>query len=360
MKYVLSPLLLLLIYCGSAPTSATKEIEVSFDNKNVYYEGRVAKNKDIGAAEIYWPGSSVSLQFEGMSISAILDDEKGENYFTVVVDGLETSVLHLSKGKKQYVLADSLAKGKHIVELHKRNDWGYGKTLFYGYEVAGDKTFPLETKKMFIELYGDSITVGYANEVTSGKDRSTGDVTNNYSAYGAVTARNLNAEYSCIAHSGIGIMVSWHDLIMSEEYDRFDPSDATIRWDFTKKQPDVVVINLFQNDSWLIKMKNNNQFKKRFGTVAPTKEQLIINYVTFVKTIRSKYANAKIICMLGNMDITRQGSVWPGYVKEAVAEIDDVNIYSVFVPYKNSTGHPKVNEQKIIANKLTAFIQSVN
>jgi hypothetical protein len=359
MKYLLSPLLLFLIFGGIVPSGAVTEIEVSFDNSNVYYEGRIVKNKEIGAAEIYWPGSSVSLQFKGKAISAILEDQKGENYFTVVVDGEEDSVLHLSKGKNKYVLADSLASGKHIVELHKRNDWGYGKTMFYGYEVAGNTTFPMGAKKMFIELYGDSITVGYGNEDTTGKDRSTGDVSNNYHAYGAVTARNLHAEYSCIAHSGIGIMVSWHSCIMPDEYSRFDPSDKNSQWDFSSKEPDVVVINLFQNDFWIVNNPKNDQFKRRFGSVAPSKEQTIESYVAFVKTIRSKYANAKIVCMLGNMDITKQGSIWPGYVKEAVARISDAKIYTLFVSYKDSPGYLNVNEQKMIADTLTAFIRAI-
>jgi len=359
MKYLFSLSFLFLTFCGALTTNSDKEIKVAFDREEVYYEGRIAKNKEIGASVIHWPGSSVSLQFEGKAISAILEDQNGENYFTVVVDGEQTSVLHLSKGKKEYVLADSLSLGKHIVALHKRNDWGYGKTLFYGFEVTGAKIFAIEAKKMCIEFYGDSITVGYGNEDTTGEDKSTGDVTNNYKAYGAVTARNLDAEYSCIAHSGIGIMVSWHNLIMPEEYYRFDPNEETSQWDFSSKEPDIVVINLFQNDSWLVKKPKNDQFIRRFGLLAPTKEQTIESYASFVKTIRSKYTNAKIVCMLGNMDITENSSKWPNYVKEAVARIGDAKIYTIFAPYKESPGHPKVDEQKRIADTLTAFIKSI-
>lgn len=359
MKHLLSPLLLFLTFCSSVPSSSVKVIEVSYNNRDVYYEGRIATNNKIGAADIYWPGSSVSIQFNGESVSAFLEDEKGENYFTVVVDGVEDSVLHLSKGKKEYILADSLVAGKHLVELHKRNDWAFGKTLFYGYEIEGSKLLPIEKKSKFIEFYGDSITVGYGNEDTTGEDKSTGDVSNNYRAYGAVTARNLGAEYSCIAHSGIGIMVSWHDLIMPEEFYRFDPTDMNSQWDFGSKQPDIVVVNLFQNDSWIVKLSNNDQFIKRFGDTAPTPEYTIKAYVNFVETLRGKYKDAKIVCMLGNMDITEQGSEWPGYVKKAVANIGDENIHTVFVPYKDTPGHPKVSEQAMIAEKLTAFIKSI-
>ena len=146
---------------------------------------------------------------------------------------------------------------------------------------------------------------------------------------------------------------------MPEEYYRLDPNDADSQWDFDSKQPDIVVINLFQNDSWLVKLPENGQFKRRFGAVAPTKEETIESYVSFVKTIRSKYTNAKIICMLGNMDITKQGSPWVGYVEEAVIQLNDSKIHTLFVPYKDSPGHPKVNEQKVLAEKLTAFIKSL-
>jgi len=146
---------------------------------------------------------------------------------------------------------------------------------------------------------------------------------------------------------------------MPEEYYRFNPNDSNSKWDFTKKEPDIVVVNLFQNDSWLVNQPNNEQYKRRFGTMAPTKQQTIESYVSFLKTIRSKYANAKIICMLGNMDITKQNSVWPDYVNKAVTKIDDSKIYTLFVPYKNTPGHPKVNEQQLIAEKLTAFIKSI-
>lgn len=359
MKYLFTPLFLLLIRCASVTSDTVESILVDFDDKKVYYEGRVQQNEKIGATEIYWPGSSVSLKFEGTTISAVLDDEKGENYFTVVVDGKQTSVLDLKKGKNEYLLAKNLPLGMHQVEIHKRNDWGFGKTMFYSYKVLGKKTFEIETKKMFIELYGDSVSVGYGNEDKTGQDRSTGDVTNNYLAYGAVTARNLNAEYACIAHSGIGIMVSWHDLIMPEEFDRWNPFDETSKWDFSsKKQPDVVVVNLFQNDSWLVKRNEHPEFIKRFGKEAPDHDFIIESYVSFLKSIREKYKDTKIICVLGNMDVTKKGSEWPGYVWEAVSKMRDRKIYKLFVPYKGTKGHPSVKEQAVIADRLTTFIKT--
>ncbi len=60
--------------------------------------------------------------------------------------------------------------------------------------------------------------------------------------------------------------------------------------------------------------------------------------------------------MLGNMDITSEGSAWPGYVTEAVQQLNDKNMYTLFVPFKNTQGHPKTTEQKVLADSLIAFI----
>ncbi|MCP5064550.1 MAG: hypothetical protein GY936_19105 [Ignavibacteriae bacterium] len=172
-----------------------------------------------------------------------------------------------------------------------------------------------------------------------------------------MTARHFDANCNCIVRSGIGITVSWFPMIMDELYYRLDPSDENSLWDFSNYEPDIVVINLFQNDSWLVNMPDHEEFKNRFITKAPTKEIIINSYRNFVRTIKSKYSNAKIICMLGNMDITREGSIWPSYVEEAVLELKDASIFTLFIPYKNSDGHPKIEERKIMANGLIQFIE---
>jgi len=357
MKSYLLVLVTGLILCSPLHSIESEQLHIPYNHPHVYYEGRIGENGEQGAAEIYWPGSFVSLKFNGTSLNASLEDQHGENYFNVIVDGIHVAVLFLSGEKKEYVLARNLPEGVHTLELHKRNDWTYGWTRFYGFEVTGSYTLPAESKELFIEFYGNSITTGYGNEDFTGEDKPTGDVTNNYKAYGSITARKLGAEYSCISHSGIGILVSWHDLIMSEEYDRLNPADSISRWDFSSKQPDVVVINLFQNDSWLTEMPGYEQFKIRFGETAPTESQIVNAYVDFLNTIRGHYPESEIICLLGNMDITRAGSPWPGYVTRAVEKFDG-DVHTLFVPYKNSPGHPKEDEQKIIADALTDYILS--
>ena len=161
-----------------------------------------------------------------------------------------------------------------------------------------------------IEFYRNSITVGSAiedREGNSGKDGST----NNYLSYGALTARHFDAWYSCIARSGIGLMVSWSSPIMPEIYYRLNPFDKESIWDFSKASPDNVV-NLLQNDCALMSMPDYDQFKIRFGKTAPTEDFIITSYKKFISLLRKHYPEAHIICSLGSMEATKPGSPWPG------------------------------------------------
>ena len=335
--------------------SAQKK-EISFNNPKIQYEGRV-DFKD-SAACINWSGSSISLKFKGAEISAILKDADTANYYNVILDGKVISKIQLDTIKKNYLLASGLNKGKHKIELFKRTEWGKGQTFFYGFETNENATILSKSKpkKKKMEFYGDSITCGYGNEVINGNDSGTGHFENNYLTYGAITARNFDAQFSCIATSGIGIMVSWFPTIMPDIYDLTDPHDKNTKWDFNKYTPDVVVINLFQNDSWIVNQPKNEQFKSRFGSEKPKENFIIQSYENFVKTIRTKYPKASIVCVLGNMDATKEGSKWPIYIVKAVENLNDKKIYTHFFEYKNTSGHPKISEQKAMADSLIAFI----
>lgn len=327
------------------------------NDKRITYEGRVNINKD--SAELIWSGTSIKINFKGTGISGQFKDSDTSNYYSVMVDNDNIYKIHFSIGKNKYLLASHLSYCKHSLQLFKRTEWDMGKTWFYGFELEGESKLLKASNlpKRRIEFYGNSITCGYAIE-DSVSDRPFGYYENNYNSYAAITARYFHAQYSCISKSGIGIMLSWFPLIMQEMYDRLDPTDSKSKWDFEKFTPDIVVINLFQNDSWLIDMPENEQFKNRFGTNRPDEAAIIQAYKKFVGCIRNKYPMAQIICMLGNMDITRKGSPWMGYVQKAVLQINDNKIVTFFVPFKETEGHPKIIEQKELADKLIQFIQN--
>ncbi len=351
-KYLVLSVLLYAVY-----SCQPVETDINFDHKQLTYEGRILYADT--AAVLSWPGTSVSMQFEGTGVSAMLQDLDTANYYNVILDGEVISKIHTDTLKQAYVLASGLEKGKHTIQVFKRTEWDKGKTLFYGFEIEeGGQLLPApKPKKRKIEFYGNSITCGYGNEDYSEQDRWFGYFQNNYQTYGAITARHFNAQYHCIGKSGIGVTVSWFPMIMSEMYNRLDATDSTSVWDFNQYTPDVVVVNLFQNDSWIVTRPDNEQFINRFGDTAPDEAAIVSAYKEFISALRSQYPKAAIICALGNMDATREGSAWPGYVTSAAEQMNDSNVFTYFFPFKNTGGHPKVEEQQAMADALIAFIE---
>ena len=356
--YNLRRFFLAIVLCNLYLLADAQTRFVPFNDAGIQYQGRIVMDKD--AAELSWSGTTVTLCFRGTNLSAILKDADTADYYNVIIDDKPILKIHTDTTRKKYLLASGLTNTKHKATLFKRTEWALGKTRFYGFETSSATEVlpppPLPERK--IEFYGNSITCGYGMEDSSGNDSGQGYFENNYLSYAAITARHFNAQYSCIARSGIGVMLSWFPLIMPEMYDRLDATDSTSKWDFDQYTPDIVVINLFQNDSWLIKMPQHAEFKHRFGTTAPGESFIVESYENFVKTIRSKYPGAYIICVLGNMDATKQGVPWPGYVQKAVGNINDPKIFTHFFEYKNTGGHPKIDEQQKMADSLIGFIES--
>ena len=336
--------------------SGRSQTIINSNDKHIHYMGRIQFTQ--GAAELVWSGSSAAINFNGTGVKAVLKDQSGTNYLKIIVDGQVMPDIPLDTAKHLYTLASNLPAGKHRLELFKRTEWVFGKTWLYYFQLDSRTRIaampPMRKHKM--EFYGNSITCGYAVLDTTGQDQGTAPYEDNYLSYAAITARHFDAEYSCIARSGIGVMVSWFPQIMPEMYDLLDASDENSHWDFTKYTPKVVVINLFQNDSWLVAQPQNPEFKHRFDTIAPTDEQIVAAYQNFVASIRAMYPKAYIICALGSMDATREGSHWPGFIVEAVKNMRDKKITTHFFPFKNTPGHPSKSEQQAMADDLISYI----
>lgn len=331
---------------------------ISAADAKIQYTGRIDFSQPT-APKISWPGSSIAANFTGSYLAVTLDDQWGKNYFNVFIDDdfAHPTIIQLEKGEKKYVIATKLSNGEHKFLLTKRTEGEEGATQFKGVELADKAALlnPPARLKRKIEFFGDSITSGMGNEsADDGPDHLLKDK-NNFMAYDAITARNLQAELHVTAQSGIGILVSWFPFIMPQFYDQLSAvGNNDSLWNFSSWTPDVVVINLFQNDAWLIDREH------RMNPV-PTDEQRVQAYSDFVKTIRGKYPGAFIVCALGSMDAAKAGSKWPGYIMTAVARIMTDNpqekIDTILFDFTGYGGHPRVKQHIANAEKLTAFIR---
>jgi len=327
------------------------------DHKHLQYTGRIDNGYARGPT-LSFAGTQIAGRFTGTSLAIVLDDERGQNFYNVFLDG-ETErpiILQADKGTKTYVVANGLAPGEHTFRIFKRTEGAEGPTVFKGLELddKADLLPPPARPSRRIEFFGDSITSGMGNEAPDdGRDDLAKDK-NAYMSYASITARALKAEAHITSQSGIGVMISWFPFTMPDFYDQSNAvGDNDSKWDFSKWTPDVVVINLMQNDSWLIGRDHKLQPE-------PDDAQRVAAYQRFVARIRSLYPKAYIVCALGSMDATREGSPWPGYVKSAVvslARAGDKRIDTIFFPFTGYGAHPRVKQHQANAEMLTAFIR---
>ena len=341
-----------------APSPALAARDIAPDHKHLQYTGRIDNSYARGPT-LSFAGTSIGGRFSGTSLAIVLDDERGQNFYNVFIDGDEARpiILQADKGLKTYVVANGLAPGEHSFLLFKRTEGAEGSTVFKGLALddKAELLAPPPRPGRRIEFFGDSITSGMGNEAPDdGRDDLAKDK-NAYMSYASITARALKAEAHITSQSGIGVMISWFPFTMPDFYDQLSAvGNNDSRWDFGSWTPDVVVVNLLQNDSWLIGRDHRLQPE-------PGEAQRIAAYRKFVARVRQLYPKAYIVCALGSMDAIRPGSPWPGYVTTAVEQLrkeGDARIDSVFFPYTGYGQHPRVKQHQANAARLTAFIRN--
>jgi hypothetical protein len=350
-KYTRMQIFILSLFCYSIPQVFA--ITIDADHPFFQYSGRIDFS-DAKHPVLFWPGTSIRTIFEGSSLSILLDDQNGQSYYNVFVDEdfENPHIITCEKGVQRYSISSELADTAHDLLIFRRTEASTGPTKFSGIELGENKTLlkPPDRPKRKLLFYGNSITCGMGNEAADNADDDNMAEENNYLAYGAIAARKLDAEYVCIAKSGIGILISWFDMVMPEYYYRLDPEDPNSRWDFSRYRPDVVIINLFQNDSWLIGNLNP----------VPDATAIIDAYLKFIREIRDHHPGAFIVCSLGNMDATKPGSPWPGYIEKAVERLKnengDIDIDTYFFEFKNWWKHPRVRHHQEMGEGLADFI----
>ncbi len=346
---------LIAVNIGCSSYSSPEYTNIKPSDENIRYTGRIDFS-DPDSPVIYCPGTSISANFNGSSLKIAMEDSLGGGHYNIIIDGRDDDpfILFCKPGDTVYSIVTGLENTTHSVQVFRRTEAVYGPTRFRGFILDPGKSLgdmPVQ-KKRLIEFYGNSITCGMGNEApVDGRDNKT-EEENNYLAYGAITARNLDAEYVCIAKSGIGIMISWFDFVMPDYYNRLHPLNPASRWDFSKWTPDAVIVNLFQNDSWLM---------DRLDPI-PDDVDRINAYTGFIRTLRTEYPDTPIVCVLGTMDAIKPGSVWPGYIELAVEKMreqyNDKNVFSYIFEYQNFDKHPRVRHHMKMADELTKFIKN--
>ena len=318
-------------------------------NSLIQYYGRI-QNSESGLPRFWSPGVYIKSSFDGNTCSFILNDEvlydNVHNYIELVIDGKQFRFQ--TRFKANLVTIHGLQKTTHTITICKDTESGNGYLEFAG--IICKKLLSLPPKpKLKMEFIGNSITCGFgadASQIACGKGQWY-DQHNAYMSYGPLTARALNAQWHISAVSGIGMIHSCCNMkiLMPQVFDKINMAGDSLLWTFNQYIPDIVTICLGQNDG----IQDSTTFCNA--------------YVDFVKTVRSKYADAKIILLTSPMADTKLRAALKNYLGSIVDYFHkngDTKLYD-YVYEKSYNGgclaHPNLKEQKEISNLLIAFIK---
>jgi len=300
----------------------------------------------------------VKVTFDAIKVPS--GDTNG-TYFTVIVDGVvqyadlrtpeDTTAanwtgnttsypFHITEtGEITYTVASDLQYGKHTFEIYKQAEANYDILGIKSISLNGTFLSAPENKDLYIEVIGDSIAATASNLAT-GADGSGSMYQDATQGWPYMTARNLDADWSVIAKSGIMATEVPNHTSMQTAYklQRFYSNDNATLYGFDR-QPDVVVICLGTNDNY-----------------HANGEDIVAGMTQMLNLVREKNPDAKIVWIYGMM--TAKANT---YIKEAIANAGGIEkgFYSFELPAEPTGKHPKLSTQYLYTNLLSDYIESV-
>lgn len=248
--------------------------------------------------ELSWSGTGLSFSFTGSSASVAVASSWGTNSIEMVIDN-GTPIVFDSVNGTSIDTPSALADGSHTVSIRKRSEPQLG-SIYVGDAstsgTLGNDTAPASRR---IQLIGDSITVGYGMDGTFPCVNSAAleDAPN---TYGALTAKNLSADYDIIAWSGKGLVRNIvnpgyeDDVVMPQIWTRWGAADEDGTYTFPATDtPDVVVINLGTNDFSYV--ATNSSTGANYDARPPLNAtEYTEGLVSFASTIQDHYPDAEV------------------------------------------------------------------
>lgn len=283
-------------------------------------------------------GTGAAFTFRGTKavVSLLADDtaaipgnEESWARVAIYVNGSRVVDAMMDQPRREFPIFESDQPTDCSVEIIKLSETAMSTMGIESISVdAEEGIHPAAEKTHFIEIVGDSITCGYGVDDEVAEHHfvtGTEDVTR---AYAYRTAQALGVDYSLVSISGYGIISGY---VESDEppkpeqtipqyyeklgfsYGKFKGhSPAETPWGFGR-QPDLVVINLGTNDDSYTQDYTDRQEIYRAA------------YVKFLKLVRSRNPQARILCVLGIMG-DRLFPVVEKVVSDYSAETGDQNI----------------------------------
>lgn len=350
MKYCITYILFFLMSDTLHATHVSDFVFFKPTHHYIQYTGRIDFT-DVNTPRFWQPGVYITTSFIGDSCGVVLQDQMrwgtNHNYIEIVIDEVATRV-RLKTARDTIWAIAKFPKKVHTITIYKNTEANIGYIELLGF-LSKQLQKPKDKPKLKIECIGNSITCGTGSDISEipcGKG-FWHDQHNAYLSYGALVARNLDAQFHLSSVSGIGLMRSCCNLkiTMPQMFDKINLYDGDKAWDFKNYQPDVVTICLGQNDGIVDSASFSN------------------HYFNFIQYLRKVYPNAQFICMSSPMAHSELFNFQKSNIQALVKKINQlgdnkVSCYFFSKQYNlGCDGHPSIEEHQMIADELLQFIQ---
>jgi hypothetical protein len=331
--------------------------------------GRFYLDEKQKARMLTFSASGFEVRFKGTSLLAQLiatewGNPQGEGAIAVVVDGVpfeEAKKVVLDQPLGDYVLAEGLPLGEHVLRVYKRTESSCSKTGWISLKTDGEFLPILPKKRLRIEVYGDSITAGNGVEGVVGDDLFETRTENALLSYAALTGEALDADFSLIAVGGFAAYKSpWNkeakiqsipEMFSFADYAWSTDKAHAIPWDNASFIPDLTIISLGTNDDeYLLPLPKEEQEKESVLFQQKIKD--------FIDQCFKAYPHTKIIVAIGMIPVV----LVPSLLQEVVADYPKNVYYLAFDSlkvggYMANGGHPNKAMHLEAGKELCAFIK---
>lgn len=319
--------------------------EYNISSDNIKINGRSVCDSD--AAYLFWSGSSIELNIKATELHIVLEGIYSiyEHFIAIEINGMITQRIMLDGNKQSLTVFrnfdDSVVTHVRIIkEVQAMSEDSYHVLKIYSIKTDGI-IFPIKDKKYRFEFIGDSITsgegaIGTLIEGTNEAPWSSYFFSHVHS-YPYILSNKFNADYQVFSKSGWGIHCAWDNNPICElpiHYDnicsvmpddRYSALGIFNKYDFSSRQPDVIIVNLGTNDNSAFFNppfidEDGNVFKMHYDENGYDNNQIDLiknKIVKFLIKIRNYNQNAYIYWAFGML-----GSGLSEYIKEAINEFN--------------------------------------
>lgn len=365
-------------------------------SNRLHISGRTGCSPDgspfLNPLTLFWTASGIECAVTEAELYADIecDYKCYRPWISVWINGKRTARFAPEKGRSRICLCDnavqtaSAGHGITRIQILKESQAMAGDSAhrfcIHGFctnsgKAVPDIFMPLEPKKYVFECIGDSITCGEGLEdsVPGKAWNSAWQGTRNH--FALILSQRFNADISIIAQSGWGLLCGWNNdphctipplypfvcsLAKSAANREAGASQA---WDFSRRKPDAVIINLGSNDEYAFRAEPwedpaSGKTYKLHGDADYARLKAAAK--NFIGEIRRHNPQALIIWCYG-MFLTGCMDLFRSAVEEFRAENGDDKVRFIELsPMDDTTAgaqkHPGPLCHKEVADLLTAVL----